>query len=137
MFAFCLHCNFVSVFVYLLLQQKKKKSITEGFVICFQIFVERERREFEITIEKIKCCWEEMSSSLPMRLLPPLTTSLISPSPDSPSSFRSQNPNFSRRLSSSSSTSCSSQWQLFPGRRQRFRSYSPCIPMVFSDFLSF
>ncbi|CAN8318316.1 unnamed protein product [Cochlearia groenlandica] len=58
-----------------------------------------------------------MSSSL--RLLLPLTTSLISP-PDShsPSPLKSQNANFNRRSSSSSSSS-SSQWQR---RIRRFRS---------------
>ncbi|CAH2058094.1 unnamed protein product [Thlaspi arvense] len=79
-----------------------------------------------------------MSSSLPLRLLQPLTTSLISPSLDShaPSPLRSQNPNFNRRSSSSSSsstTSCSSQWQLFPRQIRRSRSYSPCIPMCFPE----
>uniref|UniRef100_A0A1J3ESC0 Uncharacterized protein n=1 Tax=Noccaea caerulescens TaxID=107243 RepID=A0A1J3ESC0_NOCCA len=71
-----------------------------------------------------------MSSSLPLRLLLPLTTSLIHPSPDfhAPSPLRSHNSNFNRGSSSSSSSttaSCSSQWQL------RFRSYSPSIPMCF------
>ncbi|KFK37217.1 hypothetical protein AALP_AA4G229000 [Arabis alpina] len=67
------------------------------------------------------------SSLLPMRLLLPLTTS---PDSHAASLLRSQNPNFNRR--SSSSTSCSSQCQLFPGRRHRFRAYSPCIPLCFS-----
>ncbi|CAF2123965.1 uncharacterized protein LOC106438202 [Brassica napus] len=68
-----------------------------------------------------------MSSFLPLRLLLPLTPPLLSPSPDSqaPSLLRSKNPNFNRRYS------CSCRWQLFPGRRQRFRSYSPSIPMCF------
>ncbi|CAF1701245.1 unnamed protein product [Brassica oleracea var. botrytis] len=73
-----------------------------------------------------------MSSCLSLRLLLPLTPPLISPSPDfqAPPLLRSKNPNFNRR-SSSSTTSCSSQWQLFPGRRQRFRSFSMSIPMCF------
>uniref|UniRef100_A0A1J3E200 Uncharacterized protein n=1 Tax=Noccaea caerulescens TaxID=107243 RepID=A0A1J3E200_NOCCA len=71
-----------------------------------------------------------MSSSLPLRLLLPLTTSQIHPCPDfhAPSPLRSHNSNFNRGSSSSSSSttaSCSSQWQL------RFRSYSPSIPMCF------
>nr|VDC80447.1 unnamed protein product [Brassica rapa] len=69
-----------------------------------------------------------MSSFLPLRLLLPLTPPLLSPSPDSqaPSLLRSKNPNFNRRYS------CSCRWQLFWGRRrQRFRSYSPSIPMCF------
>ncbi|KAL0896426.1 hypothetical protein Bca101_080387 [Brassica carinata] len=71
-----------------------------------------------------------MSSSTPLRLLLPLTPSLLSPSP-----LRSQNLNFSFRSSSSSTTTTtacsSSQCQLFSERRQRFRSYSPSIPMCF------
>ncbi|CAG7873897.1 unnamed protein product [Brassica rapa] len=74
-----------------------------------------------------------MSSSLPMRLLVPLTLPLIPPpSSDSlaPSPLRSKNPNFILR-SSSSSTSCSSSlWQLFP---RRSRSSSPCVPMCTKD----
>ncbi|KAF8101258.1 hypothetical protein N665_0208s0045 [Sinapis alba] len=73
-----------------------------------------------------------MSSSLPMRLLLPLTPPLIPPSSSdsqAPSPLRSKNPNFSLR-SSSFTTCSSSQWQLFPGR---FRSYSPCIPMCTKD----
>ncbi|KAG7574819.1 hypothetical protein ISN44_As09g029750 [Arabidopsis suecica] len=74
-----------------------------------------------------------MSSSLPLRLLLlPLATSLISPPPDSfhaPSPFRSKNPNFNRRLSSSS-TSCSSQSQFLSGR---FRSSSPCVTMCLPE----
>ncbi|XP_006295513.2 uncharacterized protein LOC17889520 [Capsella rubella] len=69
-----------------------------------------------------------MSSSLPLRLLLPLTT--LSPPSDSlaPSPLRSQNPYFNRR-SSSSATSCSSQSQLFPARIHRFRSSLPmCLP---------
>ncbi|KAJ0239827.1 hypothetical protein HA466_0225500 [Hirschfeldia incana] len=67
-------------------------------------------------------------SSLPLRLLLPLTPPLLSPSPDSqaPSLFRSKNPTLNPRSSSS-------QWQLFPGRRQRFRSYSPFIPMCLPE----
>ncbi|XP_018480308.2 uncharacterized protein LOC108851384 isoform X2 [Raphanus sativus] len=63
-----------------------------------------------------------MSSSTPLRLLSH-TPSLLSPYPSPP--FKSLNPNFIRRSSSSSTTittSCSSQCQ-------RFRSYSPSIPM--------
>ncbi|KAL0739692.1 hypothetical protein Bca4012_081205 [Brassica carinata] len=70
-----------------------------------------------------------MSSSTPLRLLLPLTPSLLSPSP-----LRSQNLNFSFRSSSSSTTttSCSSsQCQLFSERRQRFRSYSPSMVQCF------
>ncbi|KAG7570379.1 hypothetical protein ISN45_Aa04g029820 [Arabidopsis thaliana x Arabidopsis arenosa] len=75
-----------------------------------------------------------MSSSLPLRLLLlPLTTSLISPPPPdsfhAPSPFRSKNPNFNRRLSSSS-TSCSSQSQFLSGR---FRSSSPCVTMCLPE----
>ncbi|CAF1804149.1 BnaC04g03220D [Brassica napus] len=72
-----------------------------------------------------------MSSSLPMRLLVPLTLPLIPPPPSSDSlALRSKNPNFSLR-SSSSSTSCSSSlWQLFP---RRSRSSSPCVPMCTKD----
>ncbi|KAF3548105.1 hypothetical protein DY000_02002447 [Brassica cretica] len=68
-----------------------------------------------------------MSSFLPLRLVLPLTSPLLSSSPDSqaPSLLRSKNPNFNRRYS------CSSQWQLFPGRRQRFRSFSMSISMCF------
>ncbi|CAH8347168.1 unnamed protein product [Eruca vesicaria subsp. sativa] len=75
-----------------------------------------------------------MSSSLPMRLLLPLTPSLLSPCSDS-QALRSKNPNFNLRSSSSSLTTCcsSSQWQLFPGRKQRFRSFSPCVPMCTKD----
>ncbi|AEC10351.1 hypothetical protein AtNW77_Chr2g0266591 [Arabidopsis thaliana] len=77
-----------------------------------------------------------MSSSLPLRLLLPLTTSLISPPPPppdsfhAPSSFRSKNPNFKRRLSSSSC--CSSQSQLFSGR---CRSYSRCVTMCLPEHM--
>ncbi|KAF8045619.1 hypothetical protein N665_4612s0002 [Sinapis alba] len=68
-----------------------------------------------------------MSSSTPLRLLLSLTPPLLSP----PSPLRSLNPNFIRGSSSSTTTSCSSQCQLFPVRRQRSRSYSPSIPMCF------
>ncbi|KAF8087854.1 hypothetical protein N665_0565s0039 [Sinapis alba] len=68
-----------------------------------------------------------MSSSTPLRLLS-LTPPLLSPSP---SPLRSLNPNLIRRSSSSTTTSCSSQCQLFPVRRQRSRSYSPSTPMCF------
>ncbi|RID61224.1 hypothetical protein BRARA_E00391 [Brassica rapa] len=73
-----------------------------------------------------------MSSSLPMRLLVPLTLPLIPPSSDS-LALRSKNPNFILRSSSSSSssTSCSSSLsQLFP---RRSRSSSPCVPMCTKD----
>ncbi|CAN8286567.1 unnamed protein product [Cochlearia groenlandica] len=64
-----------------------------------------------------------MSSSLPIRLLLPLTTSMVSDF-HAPTPLRSQNYDFNRRSSSSSSsTSCSYQLQ-----RRRYRS---CIPMCF------
>lgn len=113
------------------------KSSSEGFVIHLKYLWREEEnlKSIEKTVGK-----REMSSSLPLRLLLPLTTSLICPSPDShahSSLLRYQNPNFNRRSSSSSATSCSSQWQqFFPGKIRRFRSYSPCIPMVSSDSLS-
>ncbi|KAG2326156.1 hypothetical protein Bca4012_035189 [Brassica carinata] len=69
-----------------------------------------------------------MSSSLPMRLLLPLTPPPSSSSDSLP--LRSKNPNFNLKSSSSSfttSSSSSSQWQ------GRFRSYSPCIPMCTKD----
>ncbi|XP_010512275.1 PREDICTED: uncharacterized protein LOC104788243 isoform X3 [Camelina sativa] len=73
-----------------------------------------------------------MSSALPLKPMLPLTTTSL------PSPFRSDNPNFYRRRSSSS-TSCSSQSpsyssSLFSVRRRRFRSSSPSsIPMCFPE----
>ncbi|CAN7103296.1 unnamed protein product [Brassica rapa subsp. narinosa] len=74
-----------------------------------------------------------MSSSLPMRLLVPLTLPLIPPPSSDSLALRSKNPNFILRSSSSSSssTSCSSSLsQLFP---RRSRSSSPCVPMCTKD----
>ncbi|CAL9245719.1 unnamed protein product [Arabidopsis halleri] len=72
-----------------------------------------------------------MSSALPLKLLLPLTTTSLLPSP-----FRSDNPNFHRRRSSSSTSSSSQSHSpslLFSVRRRRSRSSSPSIPMCFPE----